>query len=291
MRIGFIGTGQMGSRMARNLAASGHTVAVYNRTKEKAEALCADGARVAESPGHSCEGAEVVFTMLADDAATEEVVFGAHGIAEALPKGSIHVACSTISTAIVKRLAAEHARRSQGYVSAPVFGLPPAAADRKLLIMAAGPVDQIERCQPLFDAMGRKTFVIGTDPWQANLVKLCGNFTILGMVETLGEATAMLRKSNVAPGQYLDVMNELFASPLYKNYGNKIVSDQFEPAAFPLHLGLKDARLILKAADESMTPMPLAGMIHAHMLAALIAGQGELDWSSLARVASRNAGV
>jgi 3-hydroxyisobutyrate dehydrogenase-like beta-hydroxyacid dehydrogenase len=283
--------GQMGSRMARNLLASGHTVAVFNRSKEKAEALRSDGARVAESPADACRDAEVVFTMLADDVATEEVVFAANGVAEALAKGAIHIAGSTISTALVRRLAAEHAERGQGYVSAPVFGLPPAAADRKLIIMAAGPADQVERCLPLFDVLGRKTFVIGADPWQANLVKLCGNFTILGMVETLGEACATLRKSGVAPAQYLDVMNELFASPMYKNYGAKIVGDRFEPAAFPLRLGLKDARLVLKAADETMTPMPLAAMVHAHMLAAIALGQGELDWSSFARIAARNAGL
>jgi 3-hydroxyisobutyrate dehydrogenase-like beta-hydroxyacid dehydrogenase len=157
--------------------------------------------------------------------------------------------------------------------------------------MAAGPSEQVERCRPLFEALGRKTFVLGADPWHANLVKLCGNFTILGMVETLGEACATLRKSGVEPAQYLDVMNELFASPMYKNYGNKIVADQFEPAAFPLRLGLKDARLVLKAADETMTPMPLAAMVHAHILAALALGQGELDWSSFARIAARNAGL
>jgi 3-hydroxyisobutyrate dehydrogenase-like beta-hydroxyacid dehydrogenase len=281
----------MGSRMARNLAGAGHEVAVYNRSKEKAEALRNDVARVALSPADACLDAEVVFTMLADDAATEEVVFGAQGVAGALAKGAVHIAGSTISTALVRRLAAEHTARGQGYVSAPVFGLPPAAADRKLVIMAAGPGKQVERCMPLFDAVGRKTFVIGTDPWQANVVKLCGNFTILGMVETLGEACAAARKSGVAPAQYLEVMNELFASPIYKAYGGKIVADHFEPAAFPLRLGLKDTRLILKTADETMTPMPLAAMVHAHILAAMALGQGEMDWSSFARIAARNAGL
>ena len=281
----------MGSRMARNLATAGHAVVVYNRSKEKAEALRADGARVAVSPADACRDAEAVFTMLADDAATEEIVFGTEGVAGALAQGAIHIAGSTISTALARRLADEHAKRGQGYVSAPVFGLPPAAADRKLLVMAGGPAEQVERCLPLFEAVGRKTFVNGADASQANLLKLCGNFTILGMVETLGEACAALRKSGVAPAQYLEVMNELFASPMYKTYGNKIVGDQFEPAAFPLRLGLKDARLILKNADETMTPMPLASMVHAHMLAALAVGQGELDWSSFARIAARNAGL
>ena len=281
----------MGSRMARNLATSGHTVAVYNRSKEKAEALQADGARVAASPADACAGAEVVFTMLADDAATEEAVFGKDGIAGALAKGAIHVASSTIGTALVRRLTAEHAQRGQGYVSSPVFGLPPAAADRKLIMVVAGPPEQVERCLPLFEVVGRKTFVIGTEPWHANLVKLCGNFTILGMVEALGEAGAAMRKSGVEPARYLDVMNELFASPMYKNYGNKILADEYDPAAFPLRLGLKDARLMLKAADETMTPMPLAAMIHSHILSAMVLGQGDLDWSSFARIAARNAGL
>src|SRR5579871_1407862 len=116
MKLGFIGIGLMGSGMARNLIRAGHQVAVYNRVRSKAEALAALGARVADSPADACRDAEVVFTMLADDSAAEQIVFGEHGIASGLAKGATHISDSTISTALARRLTEEHSRRGQGYL-------------------------------------------------------------------------------------------------------------------------------------------------------------------------------
>ena len=281
----------MGSGMARNLLRAGHEVTVYNRTRDKAEALAADGARVADSPADACRDAEAVITMLADDAAVEQLVFGENGIAAALAPGAVHISSSTISTALARRLAREHARRGQHYLSAPVFGRPDAAESKRLLVVAAGRAEAIERCRPLFDAVGRQTFVAGAEPWQANAVKLCGNFMIASMLETFGEAYAALRKSNVDPHLFLDVMNALFASPVYANYG-KIVADQnFEPAGFALRLGLKDARLVLETAQECAAPMPLASLIRDHLLSGVAQGQAEMDWASIARVIARDAGL
>jgi len=291
MKTGFVGLGKMGSGMARNLLRAGHEVTVYNRTRDKAEALAADGARVADSPADACRDAEAVITMLADDAAVEQLVFGENGIAAALAPGAVHISSSTISTALARRLAREHARRGQHYLSAPVFGRPDAAESKRLLVVAAGRAEAIERCRPLFDAVGRQTFVAGAEPWQANAVKLCGNFMIASMLETFGEAYAALRKSNVDPHLFLDVMNALFASPVYANYG-KIVADQnFEPAGFALRLGLKDARLVLETAQECAAPMPLASLIRDHLLSGVAQGQAEMDWASIARVIARDAGL
>jgi 3-hydroxyisobutyrate dehydrogenase-like beta-hydroxyacid dehydrogenase len=291
MKIAFIGLGRMGIGMARNLIRAGHTVAVYNRTREKAEALAAKGARVASSPADASRTAEVVMTMVADDHAVEEVVFGDEGIASAMPEDSIHVSHSTISTALARRLSAEHALRSQGYVSAPVFGRPEAADTKNLLVVAAGPAELIDRCGPLFEAIGRQTFVVGNDPWQANVAKLCGNFMIGSVIEALGEAYATLRKAGVAPQLFLEIMNSLFGSPVIANYGRIIAQEQFEPAGFALKLGLKDARLVLAAAEECTAPMPLASLVHSHLLSALAQGQGEMDWSSMTQVIARNAGL
>jgi len=281
----------MGSAMARNLLRAGYRVAVFNRSREKAEALLADGARVADSPAAACAAAEAVMTMLADDRAVEQVVFGENGIASALPEGAVHISCSTIGVALAARLATEHQRRGQGYLSAPVFGRPEAAESRKLLVVAAGPAALVERCRPLFDAIGRQTFVPGTDAAQANAVKLCGNFMIAAMLEAFSEAFATLRKADVSPELFLETMNALFASPVYAGYGSLIAGRKFDPAGFALRLGLKDVRLTLEAAEHFAAPMPLASLIRDHLLSAMAHEQADLDWSSLSQVAARNAGL
>jgi 3-hydroxyisobutyrate dehydrogenase-like beta-hydroxyacid dehydrogenase len=291
MRVGFIGLGRMGSGMARNLLRAGHEVLVFNRSREKAEALVAEGARVAGSPAGACHGSEAVMTMLADDQAVEQIVFGEDGVASALPEGAVHISSGTISVALARRLAAEHGRRGQGYLSAPVFGRPDAAQSKKLLVVAAGPLELVDRCRPLFDAIGRQTFVAGSDPFRANALKLCGNFMIAATLEAFGEAFATLGKAGVPAHTFLEVMNMLFGSPVYANYGRMIADGKFEPAGFALRLGLKDVRLVLAAADEFAAPMPLASLIRDRLLSAMAHGQADLDWSSLARVAGRDAGI
>jgi len=281
----------MGSGMARNLLRAGHELVVFNRSRDKAEALVASGARVADSPAGACRESEAVMTMVADDRALEQIVFGDDGIASALPSGAIHISSSTISTALAKRLDAEHHQRGQKYLSAPVFGRPEAAASKNLLVVAAGPPELVERCRPLFDAIGRQTFVVGSDPWQANAAKLCGNFMIAAMLEAFGEAFATLRKAGVPPHAFLEIMTALFGSPVYANYGRLVADEKFSPAGFALRLGLKDVRLVLETADESAAPMPLASLIRDHLISAMAHGQADLDWSSIARVAARNAGI
>lgn len=281
----------MGSGMARNLLRAGHQLTVYNRSRDKAEAFAQDGARVAASPSDACRDAEAAITMLSDDAALETVVFGENGISAALAKGAVHISSSTISTTLARRLDAEHSHRGQHYLSVPVFGRPEAAEAKKLLVVAAGEAQVIDRCRPLFDAVGRQTFIAGAEAWQANAVKLCGNFMLASMLETFSEAYATMRKSNVDPHLFLEVMNALFGSPVYANYG-KIVADQrFEPAGFALKLGLKDVRLVLETAEACASPMPLASLIRDHLLSAVAQGQAELDWSSVSQVVARNAGL
>lgn len=298
MKIAFVGLGNMGSGIARNLLRAGHQVIAFNRTRAKAEALEVDGAQVAASPAEAARNAEVVMTMLADDAAVGEVVFGEGGIAEAMPPGAVHVSHSTISTAMARRLTTEHTRRGQHYLSAPVFGRPEAAEAKKLVVVVAGHQAAVERCRPLFDAIGRQTFVIGevgdghgAEPWTANAAKLCGNFMIASVLETFGEAFAALRKARVEPGVFLEIMNALFASPVYAGYGRIIAESKFEPAGFALKLGLKDVRLALALAEECGAPMPFASVIRDQMLSAMAHGQAEMDWSSVAQVSARSAGL
>jgi 3-hydroxyisobutyrate dehydrogenase-like beta-hydroxyacid dehydrogenase len=291
MNIAFVGLGKMGTGMARNLLKAGHQLTVYNRTRQKAEELTGDGARVADSPAEAAQNAEAVFTMLSDDHALAGVVFGEKGLAEGLKPGAAHISSSTISAAFARRLAEEHAKRKQIMISATVFGRPDAAEAKKLLVIAAGEKGAVERFRPLFEAIGRQTFVAGTEPWQSNVLKLCGNFMIASMLESFGEAFAVLRKSGVNNHTFLDAMKELFGSPVYANYGTIIADGKFEPAGFALKLGLKDVRQAIDAGQDAGAPMPFASVLRDHFISAIANGQENLDWSSIALVAARNAGL
>jgi 3-hydroxyisobutyrate dehydrogenase-like beta-hydroxyacid dehydrogenase len=255
------------------------------------EALASEGIRVADSVADACRDADAVITMLPDDAALEGVIFGEGGVAARMGPGAAHISSSTISTAMARRLSAEHAQRRQGFLSAPVFGRPEAAEAKKLLVVAGGPAELVERFRPLFEAMGRQMFVAGREPWQANSLKLCGNFMIASMIESFGEAFAHLRKAGVDPHVFLEAMVALFGSPVYGTYGGMIADERYEPAGFALPLGLKDVRLVLAAAEECAAPMPLASVIRDRLLTAMALGQERLDWSSVARVSARNAGL
>jgi len=290
--VGFIGLGNMGSGMARNLIRAGHQLTVYNRTRQRAESLESLGARVVSSPAEAASGAEVLITMLADDDAVEDALLGHDGALGALPPGAVHVGMSTISVQLSRRLGAEHQAKQQHYIAAPVFGRPDAAAAGKLFIVAAGPSQQIERCRGLFDRMGQKTFVVDEQPPAANVFKLTGNFLITTVIESLSEAFALVRKSGLNAEKFLEVMTEsLFPAPLYRNYGSMIVSEKFEPAGFKMPLGLKDNRLVLAAAEEVRAPIPMASLVHDRFLEAMALGLSNADWSAISRVSLRNAGL
>ena len=290
MKIGFIGLGQMGSGMAANLIKAGHDVVVYNRSAAKLQALIANGARAATQVSDACHG-DVVITMLSDDAAVESFAFTANGIVSSLGKGKTHISMSTISVALSEKLTAAHADAGQQYVSAPVFGRPEAAAAAKLFIVTGGPEDAVLACQPLFEVMGQRTFSFGDKPSIANLVKLSGNFMIASVVETLGEAMALVGKAGVDRYQYLDFLTStLFNAPIYKLYGDLIAGRKFEPAGFAASLGLKDIRLALAAGDGLRVPLPFANIVRDRFLALLAHGGESLDWSAISQLAAKDAG-
>jgi 3-hydroxyisobutyrate dehydrogenase-like beta-hydroxyacid dehydrogenase len=295
MEIGFIGLGNMGRGMAANLLNAGHHITVYNRSPAKAEALVQQGATAARSIAEACSG-EVVFTMLANDQAVENVTFGdpggEQGIVASLGQGATHVSSSTISVAMSQRLAAAHAEAGQQYVAAPVFGRPEAASAAKLFVIAAGDPQVLQPLVPLFDAIGQRTFVVSEQPHTANLVKLSGNFLIASAIESVGEAVALVTKAGVDRLQYVDILTStLFAAPVYQTYGGLIARQEFEPAGFAATLGLKDVRLVLAAAEGLQVPLPLASLLHDRLLTLVATGGGHLDWSAVATLAERDAGV
>lgn len=291
MKVGFIGLGNMGTGMAARLLLAGHELTVYNRTADKAKPLVEKGARKAASVADACKG-DVVITMLADDSAVEGVAFGDGGILSSLGKGAIHISASTISVALADKLTAEHAKRGQRLVSAPVFGRPEAAASAKLFIVAAGAADAVDTCVPLFEAMGQKTFRFGNKPANANLVKVSGNFLIASTIEAMSEAMALVAKGGLDQHQFLDFLTStLFNAPVYKTYGTLIADKKFSPAGFAAPLGFKDARLALAAGDGLRVPLPLANLVKDRFLRLLARGDESLDWSAISVLAAEDAGL
>jgi len=290
VRIGFVGLGNMGAAMAANLIKAGHDVTVFNRSRPKVDALVSEGARPAESVADACRG-DVVFTMLANDDAVAAVTFGHDGIVASLAGGATHVSASTISVALAERLTAAHAEARHNFVAAPVFGRPEAAQAAKLFVVAAGEPATIEALSPAFDAIGQRTFVVSEEPKTANLVKLSGNFLITSVIESLGEAMALVGKAGVDKHVYLDLITStLFGAPIYKTYGELIAGEHFEPAGFAASLGQKDIRLVLAAAEELQVPMPVASLVRDRFLTLLARGGADLDWSAVGALAAWEAG-
>jgi 3-hydroxyisobutyrate dehydrogenase-like beta-hydroxyacid dehydrogenase len=291
MEIGFIGLGNMGAGMAANLLKAGHEVTAYNRSQDKVASLVEHGAKAARTVAQAC-GGDIVITMLANDDAVEAVTFGDDAILASLPPGATHVSCSTISVALAERLTDAHAAAGQRFVTAPVFGRPEAAAAANLFVVAAGEPTAVQALSPVFDAIGQHTFVVAEYPKAASLVKLSGNFLIASVIESLGEAIALVSKAGVDKQEYVDLLTAtLFGAPVYKTYGGLIAREEFEPAGFAATLGLKDVRLALAAGDALEVPLPIASLLRDRFLTLLANGGADLDWSAISRVAAWDAGA
>jgi 3-hydroxyisobutyrate dehydrogenase-like beta-hydroxyacid dehydrogenase len=279
MRIGFLGTGKMGTPMALRLLAAGHELAVWNRTEGRTKPLLREGAIAAATPAEAELGADAVITMLFDDAATEEVLSGANGLLDALEPGALHIACSTISVALSERLTAEHARRGVDFVAAPVFGRPNVAAEGRLWIVVAGAEKAIERARPFLEPMARGISVVGREPRQAHAVKLGGNFLISAMIHALSEGFVFAEAQGVAPGLFLETVNgALFQSPFYAAYGKVMLEPPKEPGATVM-LGEKDLRLLREGAAGRGTRLSLADAMAEIFAEARKIGLGEEDWA------------
>ncbi|MCA6109357.1 NAD(P)-dependent oxidoreductase [Bradyrhizobium cenepequi] len=293
--IGFVGLGNMGAAMAANLAASGRRVIGYVRRPDQIGRLEALGLRPTTDIGDLLD-CKIVISMLPDDDAVREVVFGRReigleGLTAGLMPGAIHLSMSTISTAAASLLASEHARNGQGYVAAPVFGNPDAAKARQLFIIAAGVPADVERCQPILDNLGQRTFVVGADPQDANLIKLLGNMMSATALEMLGEVVAVVRKRGRDPQTFVDIMTgTMFGGRAHKIYGDKIARQTYAPG-FVLPLVLKDVRLALAEAERAGVPMPSVGVVRDRLITGIARGYGDLDWTALALIAEEEAGL
>jgi 3-hydroxyisobutyrate dehydrogenase-like beta-hydroxyacid dehydrogenase len=290
MKVGFIGLGAMGSAMASNLIAAGHTVTVWNRTEAASQKLVSLGAKVVHTPDRAAQG-EVLHSMLANDQAVREVLLDG-ALLDAMDPGTVHVNHATVSVALARQLAEEHAKRGLGYVAAPVFGRPDVAAAGKLNMLVAGQAASIEKAKPLLEAMAGKLWPLGELPERANAVKLAGNFMIVTAIESMAEASALVRAYDVSTADFIELMTStLFASPVYQGYGKAIAEQRFMPPGFTLSLALKDVMLAQDASFAQQVPMPLAGVLRDSLLEALADGAEGMDVAALARVSARRANL
>jgi 3-hydroxyisobutyrate dehydrogenase-like beta-hydroxyacid dehydrogenase len=284
MRIGFLGLGKMGAPMAKRLLGARHEVTVWNRNREKAEALAAEGAEIADTPAEAARAGDVVMTTLFDDAAHEEVLFGWKGLPEngllsALRPGALHISLSTISVALSERLTEEHARRGQAFVAAPVFGRPNVAKEGKLWIAAAGRDEAVARARPLLEPLSRGISVVGEQPRQAHALKLGGNFLISAMIHSLSESFVYAEAQGIAPEVFLETVNSaLFQSPFYAAYGQVMLHPPEHPGA-TMELGAKDLRLLREAAKSRGIRMSLADDLAEIFAEAGREGLGGEDWA------------
>lgn len=278
--------------MARRVLDGGHALAVYDVVATAGAELAAAGATVAASIAEVCQQADVVVTMLVEDAAVIDVALRAGGLRDALPAGAVHLAMGTYGVAAVRTLTEAHAVAGQTLVAAPVLGRPDLAAAGQLGIVAAGPEDAVRRCEPLFQAIGRKTFHAGPRPESATAIKLANNAVLGCAMVAMAEGFSLVRKYDVVPQVFFDVMTEgLFSAPAYKVYGQKMVDESYDTVGSPIHVGLKDAILIAAAADLARVPMPSHDIYRQRLLGAVAHGDGDRDQAVLAREQARASGL
>ncbi|MFJ3214875.1 NAD(P)-dependent oxidoreductase [Kitasatospora sp. NPDC086801] len=287
--IGFVGLGAMGRGMAGSLLRAGHAVRVWNRSPEPVAALVAEGAEAAGSLAE-VYAADTVVSMLANDEAVERLLLDPALLAGAAT--TLHVNMASISVGLAERAEALHAEHGIGYLAAPVLGRPPVAAAGRLNILTAGAPELLARAEPLFAAMGERTWNFGTSPQQANTAKISTNFLLACAIESMAEACSLAEAHGVRPTALVEMFaGTLFPGPVYSGYGAMVAERRYEPAGFRLPLGLKDVGLALEAGAARNVPLPFAGILRDAFLDALAHGDADKDWAAVAAVARRRAGL
>jgi 3-hydroxyisobutyrate dehydrogenase-like beta-hydroxyacid dehydrogenase len=290
--IGFVGLGNMGQPMVANLLKAGYSVRVWNRSPARAAPLAAEGAVCVSRLEEVVDPGSLLVSSLSNDQVLEEIVGANRELLRRLGPEGIHVSTSTVAPETARRLAEGHQSFGVAYLATPVLGRPDAAAAAKLWIFLSGPARAKERAQPVLRALGQGVFDLGEDPGAANVVKLACNFLLAAAIEAMAEAFTLAEKNGVERGRLADLLVQtVFDCPVYRNYGKQIAEQRYQPALFKLSLGLKDVSLTLQTAASKLVPMPLAGLVHNHLLAAVAKGRGDLDWTALAGEMSEAAGI
>ena len=291
MKVGFIGTGRMGQAMVGRMLAAKHDVGVYNRTAAKAKPLADAGAKILASVADAARYGDVTYTMLADDAALDDVMLR-QGLLEALPKGGIHVCAGTHGIPIIRRIKQAHADKGQALVAAPMMGRPELVSSGTAGVFASGQAEAVGKCKPLFEAMARRTFEGGADPEAATAMKIANNFVLGCAIEAMGEGFALTRKYGVPTSVFYDVMTDgLFNCSAYKVYGKIMVDESYSKVGQMAALGLKDANLALEAGFLAAVPLPSGNVWRDRLVGAVAHGDGDKDWAVMALEQARASGL
>lgn len=291
--IGFIGLGNMGHAMAKNLIDAGYHLQVYNRTASKINELDQASVTACKTPAEAAANVSVVITMLSEDEIVKATVTGPDGILKTMQKNAVHVSMSTIAPDTSEELARIHSTAGSHYIASPVFGRPEAAAAKKLWVCLSGDKSAKEIARPVVECLGQGVIDFGEKVGGANVVKVAGNFMILASLEMMAEAFTLAEKSGLDRAQVAEFFGStIFNAPIYQNYGKLIANKQYEPVGFKAKLGYKDARLALKLSQATQTPMPLATLAHNRLMTAIAKGWGERDWvEGFGRGVGEDAGV
>jgi hypothetical protein len=291
MKVGFIGTGRMGGAMVLRLLDAKHDIGVYNRTAEKAKPLTDAGAKPIKSIADAARYGEIAYTMLADDAALEDVVFQ-QGLLASLPKGGIHVCAGTHGIPVIRKIKQAHADKGHLLVAAPMMGRPELVSSGTAGVFASGPADALAKCKPLFDAIARRVFEGGADPEAATAMKIANNFVLGCAIEAMGEGFALTRKYGVDMSVFYDVMADgLFNCSAYKVYGKIMVDESYSKVGQMASLGLKDANLALEAGFLASVPLPSGNVWRDRLVGAVAHGDGDKDWAVMALEQARASGL
>jgi 3-hydroxyisobutyrate dehydrogenase-like beta-hydroxyacid dehydrogenase len=292
-KIGFIGLGNMGTHMANNLIKAGYHLQVYNRTEEKILEFDQASVTVCKTPAEAATGVPVLISMLSEDEVVRESIVGEHGILKTFPANAVHISMSTIGPDTAEEMAKLHEAAGSKYIASPVFGRPEAAEAKKLFICISGDKDAKEIAKPVLENLGQRIIDFGDKVGGANVVKVAGNFMIIASLEMMAEAFTLAEKNGLDRTQVAEFFGStIFNAPIYQNYGRLIANKQYEPVGFKASLGYKDARLAVKLAQLSKTPMPAATLAHDRLLSAVAKGWGDRDWvEGVARGVSEDAGV
>jgi 3-hydroxyisobutyrate dehydrogenase-like beta-hydroxyacid dehydrogenase len=293
MKVGFIGLGKMGAAMADRLLGAGHQIAVWNRTESKCADLVSRGATLAKTVADAAAFGDIVVTMVENDKALAHVVHDDGGILKSLKKGGIHLIMGTHSVPLIAELVEAHAKAGQTVVSAPVLGRPPAAAAGQLGILTGGPATAVEKCKPLFDAMGRRTFDCGEKQIGAAAAKIANNLVLACAIEAMAEGFTLAEKCGVPGASFSEILTDgLFSAPAYKIYG-KIIADKtyLSNPGFAATTGLKDVNLALNAGEMAGVPLPSGAVVRSLLISAIARGHGHGDWSVMADEIARASGM
>ncbi len=289
-RIGLIGLGLMGSAMAERLLKAGFSVSVFNRTKEKASSLLAQGALWRESPAAVASNVDVVFSMLSTPSVLKSSSLGTDGILSGLAKNGIHIDCSTVSPEVTGFLEKEYMQHGCRFLHAPVLGSTAQAADGSLLLFVGGNEEAFHRAEYILQTLGKKIWYFPSIE-QAAIMKLMCNSMIAGLIASLVQALVLGKKAGIDPRTFLEVLSfSQLNAPTLQLKGAAIIERNFSPRFFVEHL-LKDITLLVEAAASLGVPVPVIEEIQKLFIEAKNSGWEKEDYCAVVKVLEQKAGI